>query len=40
MSNTTAATPTRMSAMSCRPASLTRAWKTMLVIVAEAMDPM
>jgi hypothetical protein len=40
MSNTTAATPTRMSAMSCRPASLTRAWKTMLVIVAEAIDPM
>jgi hypothetical protein len=29
-----------MSAMSCSPASLTRAWKTMLVIVAEAIDPM
>jgi len=40
MSNTTAATPTRMSAMSCSPASLTDVWKAMLVIVAEAIDPM
>jgi hypothetical protein len=29
-----------MSAMSCRPASLTWVRKTMLVIVAEAIDPM
>lgn len=39
MRNTAAATPTRMSAMSCSPESLMRAWKTMQVIVAKGIDP-